>query len=160
LSENPFPDYTPKLTKDTIFDYHYEFHSVLKNLGIKLNYGINDIDELFGLLMTWKEKAVENPGRFIEGNMILGADAEQYKPSDEELVESHLGSILEHIIIENREKNEGKFIEKLVDKLVEKLKKLTKSKELSFKYIEIYHMDVMGSGRFFYASKPEERKIF
>ena len=95
------------------------------------------------------QKAKKNPGTWEQGNMILGAPEREYIPSDEELILCEIDNRLKNIIT-GTEKNtllkyckENGFI----------------GKELNLFSIEIWHADVMGSGRFFYAGELKKEVI-
>jgi hypothetical protein len=89
-------------------------------------------------------RADENPGTVREGNVILGADPQEYVPSEQELLEHAIGDRIASVIAGSDPKRVAAALEKAG---IEK-------RELTYGRIEVRHVDVMGSGRFFYASKP------
>lgn len=151
---DPFPDYEPKRTPDTIEDYigHWAHAS-----GVDATHVLGKIPEaklknLSRALATFEEyqgKAVENPGKMERGNPILGADPEEYIPSEPELVVSEVGQVILSII-DSVSKEE----------LLAYMKhESIPSQEISFTQVTFRHADVMGSGRFFYAGKGPTRTI-
>ncbi len=142
-----FPDYQPKVTPDTIQDY-------IRNLDSKIFKIISEIGEpsleklkeILRSLKIYKIEAEKNPGDSQPGNITLGADLNQYFPSEEEIIVSELGLMIKSIIeitskqkIEEFKKTEGISSQKIV-----------------FNEIIYRHVDVMGSGRFFYAEKDNK----
>jgi hypothetical protein len=145
-----FPDYQPKRTPDTIHDYigKWAYRSGKKPddvLGKIPEATLENLATIVNLLATYKKAAAKNPGKVVPGNMILGADPEEYVPSEAELVVSELGQAIVSIV---KKSKPGVIAERL------KAVKL-KSKEISFVPVIFTHADVMGSGRFFYARKGE-----
>ena len=105
------------------------------------------------VLMEWykiyKFKARRNRGEWVEGNVILGANPEEYRPSEEELMMGEVGDRIADIV-KNSEKVERK-------KILRNAKIRTrKIKYMKFTFI---HMDVMGSGRFFYVDSMDKITI-
>jgi len=144
-----FPDYEPKRTPDTVHDYLRGpsiVHEVLGKIGEASLENLNNIITLF---KEYKTKADHNPGTNQRGNIALGADLDQYYPSDEEIITSELGNMIRQIILGNSKEKIGTF----------KTKNNIPSQELEFHEIYYRHVDVMGSGRFFYAEKRKETTI-
>ncbi|MFX1570319.1 MAG: hypothetical protein ACFFCV_18315 [Promethearchaeota archaeon] len=143
-----FPDYEPKLSPDTIYDYlknptSFVFE-ILTEIGEPLLEKLKIIIKYF---KKYEVAAEKNPGKYQPGNIIIGADPNQYYPSEEELLLSELGKMVKLILNSNS-------IEK-VDSL-RKLERI-KSHTLEFNEIVFRHVDVMGSGRFFYADKKDPK---
>ncbi len=143
-----FPDYEPKTTPDTIEDYlrtpEGEVFKILTEIrGAKLE----NLKHFLTLFKSYQEKANKNPGKFQDGRVSLGANLKQYTPSEEELIVSELGKTIKNII-ESHPENK-----------VEEYKKKEKIKSQSIEFDQIYfrHVDVMGSGRYFYAEKNEKK---
>jgi hypothetical protein len=146
MNERFFSSYSPKNTKDTIFDYNFKVKEIIEGLNLPKKPTIIDLEKLTNRLEEYIEKSKLHPGNIQRGNIILGADEEEYVPSEEELIQSYIGELI------------IKRLNNLKDEEFNKLIKLQK-KRIKFRYIEIYHMDVMGSGRFFYARCPIEKTI-
>jgi len=90
-------------------------------------------------------KARKNPGKTVEGNIILGGLPEQYEPSKEELMLAEIGECIRAVIDSVQE---------------QKLRTYCKDnelngKEVAYKKYTFIHYDVMGSGRFFYVDSVE-----
>lgn len=143
-----FPDYEAKTTPDTIHDYLRNPDSfifeILREIGPPSLENLKNIIEYF---IKYKIAVKNNPGGYQEGNIAIGADPDQYYPSEEELLVSELGKMIKEIINSNSKKTLAKF------------KKKNKINSHILKFNEIYfrHVDVMGSGRFFYAEKKEPK---
>ena len=141
-----FPDYEPKRNPDTVYDYLRKPDSIvieiLKEIGDPKLAKLKKIIKYFN---RYNIVAKKNPGGYQEGNIILGADLHQYFPSDDEILVSELGKMIKIILNFNSKKE------------IEKIRKSEgiKSQTLKFNEIVFRHVDVMGSGRFFYADKIE-----
>ena len=89
------------------------------------------------------------PGHKVQGNVALGADPVEYSPSDEELLRSEVGKRIEQAVHASS-----------YEMLAEILKSAgITAKEITFNEFTFRHVDVMGSGRFFYASGPKKSRI-
>ena len=146
--KNLFPDYEPKITPDTIKDYlrgPSNVYDILAEVGESSSGNLKKIVKYF---KKYIKKAIKNPGGYQKGNIAIGADFSQFYPSEEELLASELGKMIEKIV--NSQSREE----------FEKVKVLEgiKSQKIEFKEIYFRHVDVMGSGRFFYAEKRPEKK--
>jgi hypothetical protein len=141
--ENLFPDYEPKTTPDVILDYRPGLQEVFSQYPGPF---LDNLADLVSLHHETAIKAKENPGEWHEGTIILGGAEKEYIPSDEELVVCEIDRRI--LII-------------LTDTPGETLQHYYKAHnlwgtELEIMTIEIWHADVMGSGRFFYADLPEK----
>ena len=146
-----FPDYEPKITPDTIEDYLRNPESeVFKILGEIGGATLENLKQILTLFKKYQRKAKNNPGRFQDGRIGLGANLKQYTPSEEELIVSELGKMIKNIIevYSEKEINEYKKGEKIKSQIIE------------FNEIYFRHVDVMGSGRYFYAEKKEQHIKF
>jgi len=94
------------------------------------------------------KKVIKNPGGSRKGNIAIGTDFNQYYPSEEELLAFELGKIVEKIVY-SHSREEFKKV---------KVQEGIKSQKIEFNEIYFRHVDVMGSGRFFYAEKSPEKK--
>ena len=88
-------------------------------------------------------------GKYERGNIVIGANLDQYYPSEEELVVSELGKMILQLI-ESYSKQQLKTL---------KLRYNLKSQQIRFYEMSFRHVDVMGSGRFFYADKAAKETI-
>jgi len=146
-----FPDYEPKTTPDTIEDYLRTPESeVFKILGEIGEAKLERLKQILTLFKNFQKKAQRNPGRFQDGRVGLGANLKQYTPSEEEVIVSELGKMIKNIIevYSEKEINEYKKEEKIKSQIIE------------FNEIYFRHVDVMGSGRYFYAEKKEQKVKF
>ena len=80
---------------------------------------------------------------------MADADEYQYYPSEEELIVSELGKMIVQLI-ESYSRQQLKTL---------KLRYKIKSQQIRFFEISFRHVDVMGSGRFFYAEKATKETI-
>lgn len=141
-------DYEPKTTPDTVHDYLRNPDSfvfeILEEIG---QPSLEKLKIIIDYFIKYKTKAEHNPGGYQEGNIAIGADPDQYYPSEEEILASELGKMIKKIIDSNSKK--------IVDKIKEKNR--INSQTLIFNEIFFRHVDVMGSGRFFYAEKKKPK---
>jgi len=147
--KNIFPDYEPKITPDTIEDYLRKPSIVYEILGEIGEPHISKLNEILDLFHKYKKKAKKNVGKYDEGNVAIGADQFQYYPSEEELVVSELGKMILQLS-ESYSKQQLKTI---------KLRYKIEPQQIRFFEITFRHVDVMGSGRFFYADKATKETI-
>ena len=141
--KNLFPDYEPKITPDTIEDYlrrPSKVHEIIGELG---DPNISKLNKILDLFNKYEKKAKINVGKYEKGNIAIGADLDQYYPSEEELLVSELGKMILRLSESYSEQQMKIF----------KLKHKIKSQQIRFFEISFRHVDVMGSGRFFYAEK-------
>ena len=145
-----FPDYQPKINPDTLEDYLRKPSNVYKILGEIGEPSINNLKTIITYFLKHKNAAENNPGGTRKGNVAIGADVDQYYPSEDKLLVSELGKLITQIT-ESYSKQQMKTL---------KLKHQIKSQRFSYHEITFRHVDVMGSGRFFYAEKATiETKI-
>ena len=89
-----FPDYQPKITPDTIEDYLGQPNNVYTILGEIGEPSINNLKTIINYFLKYKKAAENNPGGTQKGNIALGADENQYFPSEDELLVSELGKFI------------------------------------------------------------------
>jgi len=148
--KNMFPDYRPKITPDSLEDYLRKPSKVYTILGEIGEPSINNLKTIVTHFIKHKNAAENNPGEIRTGNVAIGADADQYYPSEDELLVSELGKL----IIQVTESYSQQQMRTL------KLRHQIKSQQFTYHEIIFRHVDVMGSGRFFYADKASiETKI-
>ncbi|MHA1683417.1 MAG: hypothetical protein ACTSUE_20935 [Promethearchaeota archaeon] len=148
-----FPDYTPKQTSDTIFDYAgawcqktgFDSSILVKKVGGLSKPLLENLVSLLIEFRTYEEESKKYPGVYQSGNLILGAEEREYVPSEPEILLSEVGRRIE-IILNTFSK------EKIIE--YTSLHNVG-NKEIRFTRINYYHVDVMGSGRFFYAEKGQ-----
>ncbi|MCZ7603220.1 MAG: WG repeat-containing protein [Melioribacteraceae bacterium] len=145
--QNDFGDYQPKQTPDTILDYMPELTEVFENLP---NAAKENFLELIQLFEYYKNNSIVNPGQWEVGNLVLGANPKEYKPSRDELLLAEVGCRIKRILkaipndqLQNLLKENGVDVNKF-----------------EYKDFSFIHVDIMGSGRFFYVDKIDTLKIF
>ncbi|MBY9012276.1 MAG: hypothetical protein KGD70_07870 [Candidatus Lokiarchaeota archaeon] len=147
--KNLFPDYEPKITLDTLEDYLKKPSKVYEILGEIGEPHISKLTNILIIFDKYEKKAKKKVGKVERGNVAIGADPDQYYPSDEELLVSELGKRIKQLI-ESYSKPQLKTI---------KLRYNIISRQIRFFEVSFRHVDVMGSGRFFYAEKASHETI-
>ncbi len=138
-----FPDYRPKLTRDSLSDYRPSLAPKIASLTPATLAGLAG---LVRVLEGYRAAARQNPGSWQNGHIYLGGNSREYRPSDAELMAFAAGSRIEQVL-------NGADAGNLKHTLSEA--GLT-GKTIEFPRFEFRHVDVMGSGRFFYASAPHQ----
>ena len=145
-----FPDYQPKRSPDTVHDYLRKPDSkVFKILSEIDPPTLKNLKHILSYFNKFKIEAEQNPGGIQQGNVALGADLDQYYPSEEEILVSELGKSIK-IIIESSSKQQCEDLKEIEG---------ISSQTLIYNEIVYRHVDVMGSGRFFYAEKKQQETI-
>ena len=147
--KNMFPDYEPKKTPDTLTDYLRKPNKAYEILGEIGEPDISKLNHILALFYNYQKQAKINVGKTEKGNVAIGADPDQYYPSDEELIVSELGKMIVQIL-ESYTNQQLKTL---------KLRHNIPSQQIRFFEISFRHVDVMGSGRFFYADKAAKETI-
>jgi len=148
--KNMFSDYQPKINPDSLEDYLSKPNNVYKILEEIGEPSINNLKTIISYFIKHKNAAENNPGGTQKGNVAIGADVDQYYPSEDELLVSELGKLIVQVT-ESYSRQQMKTL---------KLKHQIKSQQFTYHEITFRHVDVMGSGRFFYAEKATaETKI-
>lgn len=144
--ENIFGDYQPKLSPDNVLDYMPSISEELEKIPDAV---LENYSALQGLLKFYQEKSKTNPGQWEEGNMVLGAQQKEYRPSIDELLASETGDRLANIISTHPK-----------EKIIEYLhKEGVAHSDFEYTHFSFTHVDVMGSGRFFYMQTIEKIKL-
>lgn len=136
-----YPDYKPKLSEDTVLDYRPGLSMRLSEIPEVTR---QDFQVAYVTLGDYKRDAILNPGRMERGNVALGADPDEYVPSDEELLAAELGDQLAALV-------RTMTAEQIMNAWDGAALVPASTDYYRFEY---RHVDVMGSGRFFYASTP------
>lgn len=139
-----FPGYTPKDTADTVLDYRASVSGDINALP-----PISDGPGLARAFIEWKAKASASPGAYEQGAVQLGADPQEYRPSDAELVAAEAGDRLAAALAGADEATRAGIAAVLGDTPESRI----------YRRFDYRHSDVMGSGRYFYASKPKEAAL-
>ena len=132
-----FPDYQPKVTPDITTDFRPSLTDEIQQIPYAK---LENLPELVVKYSRYYNLAKENPGKWEDGNMILGANPREYNPSDAELMLFETGIRLQYIA----ENYDSKAIKTELKQAKLHLKKI------EFNEFTFTHSDVMGSGRFFY----------
>jgi hypothetical protein len=141
---NPAAGYSPKTTADTVRDYRPGISDQISALP-----PVSDAPALARAFLQWNGRAQGAPGTFEAGAIMLGADEREYKPSDAELIAAEAGDRLSAAL--NGADQAAKDAVNAVlgpDASVR-----------AYKRFDYRHSDVMGSGRYFYASPPKDASV-
>jgi hypothetical protein len=141
---DPSAGYTPKDTADTVTDYRPEVAGDIGALP-----PINDAAALAAAFVDWKAKAAASPGAYEQGAVQLGADSQEYRPSNAELLAAEAGDRLAAALQGADEATKAAIATTLGDAPEARV----------YRRFDYRHSDVMGSGRYFYASKPKEAAL-
>ena len=107
------------------------------------------LDDLTGAILQLGElnrTALQSPGRWENGNIALGADPDQYVPSDAELLAGEYGDRLTAFL-------DGLSADQIAGAWTGRARM---PGPLSYRRFDFRQVDVIGSGRFYYASPPLE----
>jgi len=137
-----FPDYQPKTTPDTVLDFRSSVSGDIAALP-------SDAAGLAQAFVSWNAKAAAAPGAFEAGAQQLGADEQQYNPSDAELVAAEAGNRLA-AVLSGADAATREAVAAVLG---------ADPAARSYKRFDFRHVDVLGSGRFFYASPPKDASI-
>ncbi|MBP9233330.1 MAG: hypothetical protein KBF30_01575 [Hyphomonadaceae bacterium] len=144
----PAPDiaagYTPKDTPDTVVDYRSSVAGDINALP-----PVGNAPALAAAFVDWKARAAASPGAYEQGAVQLGADPQEYKPSDAELVAAEAGDRLVAALQGADDGTKASVAATLGDAAEARV----------YRRFDYRHSDVMGSGRYFYASKPKEAAL-
>lgn len=144
--DNIFGDYRPKDTPDVLSDYMPGVYEKIHELPQA------ELQNLPALLLSYKKlrrEASRHRGKWVEGNVILGANPEEYQPSESEIMLYEVGNRIKEI----KENNSVQDIKEQIGS------HSGLPKKIRFRKFDVIHIDVMGSGRFFYISNIEELKF-
>jgi len=139
-------EFRPKLSPDTLLDYRpllAERVAALPPAQLSL------LGDLVATLESLKERASAKPGHWHLGPVYLGANAQEYLPSDDELLAAELGDRIRRIIGTADPADIAAALKKAG----------VNAATVEYNRFEYRHADVMGSGRFFYASEPKATEI-
>lgn len=140
----PYPGYTPLDRPVTVTDFRA---GVAGDIGALPPVG--DAAALAAAFANWKARAAAAPGAFADGAVQLGADPQEYNPSDAELVAAEAGDRLAAALRGADETTKAAVAAALGDAPDAK----------SYRRFDYRNVDVMGSGRYFYASPPKDASL-
>jgi len=136
-----FPDYRPKRSTDTIIDYRPGLRERVDKLQpINSETFTQAVVTLLDLTLNAKVK----PGRWVDGKVALGAEPREYVPSDEELLAAEFGDRLLSYVQSTS----------VIDLMDAWTGAAILPPPITYFRFDYRHVDVMGSGRYFYASGP------
>ena len=102
---------------------------------------VGDAAALAAAYATWHAKAAASPGATEAGQIQLGADPQEYRPSDAELVAAEAGDRLSAALQGADEATKASVTTIVGD-------------ARAYRRFDFRRVDVMGSGRYYYASQP------
>lgn len=141
-----FPDYRPKMSPDTVWDFRPALAATFTSLPAAK---LSALAQLLKGLDEAKQQAAASPGRWTEGAVYLGADPKQYEPSGPELRVAEIGDRIRRVAAHadaaelRRAMSEAGIT----------------AAEVEYSRFDFRHVDVMGSGRFTYASSPKRTRV-
>ncbi|MEQ1784519.1 MAG: hypothetical protein ABMA14_24495, partial [Hyphomonadaceae bacterium] len=107
---------------------------------------VGDAAALAAAYATWHAKAASSPGATEPGQIQLGADPQEYRPSDAELVAAEAGDRLSAALQGAVEATRTSVTTIVGD-------------ARTYRRFDFRRVDVMGSGRYYYASQPREASL-
>lgn len=136
-----FLGYRPKLTEDTWYDYRPDLLSRSPELP---EFTLDTLPDLVSEFERLIAEARARPGSVEEGAAALGGNPKEYAPSDAELLVARFGDA---------------FVKMLSEYDAEAVSAALAAsggakRTLVYNRFTFRHVDVMGSGRYFYASDP------
>jgi hypothetical protein len=139
-------EFRPKLSPDTLLD---DRPSLAERVAALPPAQLSLLGDLVTTLAALKERASTKPGAWRLGPVYLGANTQEYQPSDDELLAAELGDRVRRIIGTADPADVAKALKKAG----------VNATRVEYNRFEYRHADVMGSGRFFYASEPKATEI-
>ncbi len=103
---------------------------------------VSDALALAAALADWRSRAAAAPGAMEDGAIPLGADPQEYRPSDAELVAAEAGDRLAAALTG-------------ADDATKAAVSTTLGGDPNYRRFDYRVVDVLGSGRYFYASSPK-----
>ncbi len=110
---------------------------------------VSDAAALAAAFADWKARAASAPGAYEQGQVQLGADPQEYNPSDAELVAAEAGDRLSAALNGADDATKAAVAAALGDAPEARV----------YRRFDYRQVDVMGSGRYVYASKPKEAAL-
>jgi hypothetical protein len=107
---------------------------------------VGEAPALASAFATWKAQADANPGAMEAGQQQLGANEQEYRPSDAELVAAEAGDRLSAAL-------QG------ADDATKTAVSAALNGTVTFRRFDYRQVDVPGSGRFVYASPPQNATL-
>ncbi len=136
----------PKVTPDTALDYRPRLARAFEALPPA---ALSALPALLAALESQQKAAAASPGTRRSGNPALGGPADEYVPSDAELLAAELGDRARDVV-------SGAAPPDLARALAQGN---VVPRRITYRRFSFEHADVMGSGRFFFASEPAEATV-
>lgn len=147
-AENPDAGVTPAAPPGdapsgpaTVTDYRAGISGELSGLP-----PVGDAAALAGAFIEWRSRAAAAPGGFEAGQVQLGANEQEYKPSDAELVAAEAGDRLS-AALQGADEATRTAIAGVV------------GENHGYRRFDFRRVDVAGSGRYVYASAPRDAQL-
>lgn len=125
----------------TVTDYRA---SVAGDLGSLPPVG--DAAALAGAFVEWRSRASASPGAMEPGQVQLGANEQEYKPTDAELVAAEAGDRLSAALSGADDATKAAIAATVGD-------------NHAYRRFDFRRVDVIGSGRYVYASAPKDARL-
>lgn len=135
------PSDTPAAGPATVTDYRPGIAGDISALP-----PVSDAAALAASFLTWQGRAAASPGAMEEGAIPLGADPQEYRPSDAELVAAEAGDRLSAALQGADDATRAAVLQAVGD-------------TRTYKRFDFRRVDVMGSGRYYYASQPRNASL-
>lgn len=135
------PSDTPAAGPATVTDYRPGIAGDISALP-----PVSDAAALAASFVTWQGRAAASPGAMEEGAIPLGADPQEYRPSDAELVAAEAGDRLSAALQGADDATKAAVAAAVGD-------------TRTYKRFDFRRVDVMGSGRYYYASQPRSASL-
>ena len=131
---------------NTVSDPMLAYRPNLQESLQTVSFGTDRVVELVRAYYEYSDRAHRNPGRWEKGKIQEGANPREYIPSSDELILAELGGRLAEMV---DEKTWGWVAGEIKPAGIS-------LNEIRFKEFTFRHVDVMGTGRFHYASAPRK----
>lgn len=125
----------------TLTDYRPGIASELATLP-----PVGDAAALAGAFVEWRSRAGASPGAFEPGQVPLGANEQEYRPTDAELVAAEAGDRLSAALTGADADTKTAIAGVVGD-------------NHGYRRFDFRRVDVMGSGRYVYASPPKDAQL-
>jgi len=145
-AQNVLKHYSEKKSVDTILDYRPALRERVSQLqAIDEDSFTHAVSSLVFLTLEAKVKS----GRWIKGKVALGAKPREFQPSDQELIAAEYGDRMQRFVASKD----------TIDLINAWEGEALLPFPIEYHRFHYRHVDVMGSGRYFYASEPQPVRI-
>ena len=132
---------TTQKTLATVSDYRWYFGDKLRDLPPAT---LAELPKLLHAFDLYHGRAEDNFGRWVDGDIILGAKPKEYQPSDDELMENEIGQRIRTVVAQAPA---AQIDRTLRDAGVE-------ARSLVYRAISFRTVRIAGVGAYHYASTP------